>query len=181
MFMVRTYIYLFLFTFATTLSCRSPNGNIKSAHSERPLGFPVYPRIANADPSVREIREFEIPSKLSVIRTDSTLIIRGDSASYKKTPIEVGKNMVIGSIHTLNIFYKDSLIYSRGYERSGFGYYEGCGFSRSSSGIPIPNIEYKIVYLYIIFEADLPPQHMWPYRTSNYKVIYQDTLFAISK
>ncbi len=178
---VRTHIFLLLFTIAMTLSCTSPNGNIKSTQSRRPLGFPVYPPIADADPNIREIREFDIPTKLSVQRSDTLLIIKGDSASYKKTQIGIGKNMVIGSIHTLNIYYKDSMVYSYGYERSGFGYYEGRGFTRSSSGIPIPNIEYKIVYLYIIFETDLPPQHMWMYKTSKYKVIYQDTLSAISK
>lgn len=142
------------------------------------FGFPRLPPIAEADPSIRQPLLLHVPTKLTIERTTDMLSLEIDRSSLEITNLTVGTNMVTG---VQNEFY----IYPEGEPRPANGG-QGLGgidfnlgkqfWHTKPEGIPLPGKKYVVEVDLIVFETDIPPQHMWSPQGKNYKVLWQRTL-----
>jgi hypothetical protein len=143
-------------------------------------GFPVLPPVPNADPSIRRPKEFRLPTRLLVKRTDDQMAVGVDPASLKLVKVEVGANMITGLTHELLVYRGDQLVVS------GYAGLQGTGTTYSSIGtviiqrridkVPQPGEKYTVRIRLSLFETDIPVQHMWSPERGKYKVLWTRTL-----
>jgi hypothetical protein len=144
-------------------------------------GFPVLPRIADADPSVIHEVDARIPTALSVTRTPDQLSYQFDRASSQTVKIMVGKNMVTGVRAEFRVYPQGTAPPQQPaiWLGEGLGGFNSGAFfmNRTRDGIPLPGVTYTIEADIAIFETDIPTQHTWsPTGSPNYKVLWRTTL-----
>jgi hypothetical protein len=143
-------------------------------------GFPVLRPIPNADPSIRREKEFRLPTRLQVKRTDDQISVGVDPDSLKAVKLDVGANMVTGLKDELFVYRGDKLV------RSGYAGLQGTGQTYPSIGtlflqrridkIPQPGEKYTVKVRLSLFETDIPAQHLWSPESGKYKVLWTCTL-----
>jgi hypothetical protein len=143
-------------------------------------GFPVLPPVPNADPSVRREKEFRLPTRLRVKRADDQIELGVDPDSLKPVKLDVGANMVTGLKDELFVYRGDKLVLS------GYAGLQGGGTTYASIGtvvlqrridkIPRPGEKYTVKVRLLLFETDIPAQHMWSPESGKYKVLWTRTL-----
>ncbi|MDH3584725.1 MAG: hypothetical protein OER86_10960 [Phycisphaerae bacterium] len=144
-------------------------------------GFPVRPPITDADPAVRESRAFKVPSRLNVQRTETTIAVSVDMASLRSISLDVGRNMVTGFKHERTVFRGDQIVLSGGHGLGGSADIGTSIINTGLDGIPMPGETYRIEQKFSIFETDIPAQHRWSPSGPRYKVIWSQSISAVSK
>ncbi|MBI3852364.1 MAG: hypothetical protein HY298_19075 [Verrucomicrobia bacterium] len=150
-----------------------------SAKSERWHGFPILPPITNANPSIRQAVSVRVPTKTKVQRTTDSLSVEIDRSSLESTNLMVGTNMVTGVESKWYVYPQGEPRLANGiYGLGGTDFNLGTSFWHTKQGgIPLPGKQYIIEVDLIVFETDIPSQHMWqPQSSKNYKVLWQRTL-----
>lgn len=154
--------------------CASGGGPESSR--ERPFpGFPSYPPIPGADPQVREKRKFQAPTRLIVIRSEDQIAVSVDVKSLEEIELEVGYKMVVGFKH-------QTFVVSQGRKKlrsGGLGGRVDIGTSylnRADGGIPQEGQKYVIEVEFVIFETDIPAQHMWSPESGKYRELWRKTI-----
>ena len=178
---VTLVIFIFVSMLASCTSDKISRSTIDP--NNKFVGFAIYPPIVDADPSVRTSREFEVPAKLNIERTENQIAVSVDRKSLKKISLNVGKNMVTGFKSNI-IIYRGNEILSAGREGLSGGAHPANStdyFNREQDKFPVPGEEYRVEMKFSIFETDIPVQHMWSPQSSKYKVLWSDTISAISK
>jgi hypothetical protein len=153
-----------------------------SAKSEQWPGFPILPPITNADPTIVHPISIRVPTKLKIGRAADVLSVEIDTNSFEYTNLGIGTNMVTG---VENIIY----VYREGESRPAIGGYGlgGIDFNLGTSiwhikadRVPINPMstqKYVVEMDLIVFETDIPSQHMWrPQESEKYKMLWQRTL-----
>ena len=166
-------IALTLIFFIAALNCAPKK------HQERSLfGFPdVRPPIAEADPKIREIARFKIPTKLLVNRENTVIGIKVDTSSLVDTVLSVGRKMATGfSVETYVISGGKRTLSSIGTISGKEAYFGEENLFRDVEGFPIIGESYFIEMVIKIFETDIPPQHMWRPESARYRILWTDTL-----
>lgn len=138
-------------------------------------GFPSYPPIRDADPQVRSKRTFQVPTRLIVKRTPERIEISVDTNSLEAIKLKIGQKMVAGFKHDTFVVSGDQ----RKHWGSGLGGTADIGTSyvtQKLHGIPKPNEKYIIEVTFVVFETDIPVQHMWKPQDGKYKELWTRTL-----
>ena len=171
-------------------------GSILFAEAQVAPGFPEYPPTPDADPGTRHRVEVSMPTRLHVQRTASRFSVSYDLASLRRVTITVGKKMTIG--------VKDELrVYPQGDARpsQSSSLFEGTMNEKESAipllsnpnlltstetltslqnGIPAEGKRYIVEHEIIVFETDVPAQHMWrPGDSRNYKILWEKKLNTV--
>jgi hypothetical protein len=146
----------------------------------KPL-FPQPPPIADADPALRAEQEVLVPTTFKVFRTASVIVVCDDYAPLKPTKLTVGSKMVLG-MSTKLYFYPVGGARGAKPARESLGGLPGKGSSRRSFFYPKRDnlvvdgrpciVELEVV----IFETNIPPQHMWMPQSHKYKELWRTTL-----
>ncbi len=157
-----------------TLGGACTNVSDSNAPSIQP-GFPSSPPIKDADPQIRSDQSFQVPTRLIVKRTPEQIEVSVDTNSLETIELKVGRKMVTG--------FKNEMFVVSGDQRkhcgSGLGgsAYIGTSYiTRKLSGIPKPDVKYVIEVTFVVFETDIPCQHMWSPESDKYKVLWFRTL-----
>jgi len=158
--------------------------------------FPGYPHTPDADPSTRHQVEVSIPTRLSVQRAAGRFSISYDLASLRNVKITVGSKMTIGMKDELRVYIKGDARPSR--YRSVL---EGSMSETAPRAVPLPDANllkstetltsaqdgipaagkrYIIEHDIILFETDVPAQHMWsPESSRNYRLLWEKKLNTV--
>jgi hypothetical protein len=155
--------------------------------SEKPEqwhGFPILPPITNANPSIRLPFLIHVPTELkiertTVERTTDMLSVEINRSSLEATNLMVGTNMVTGVESILYIYPEgEPRPANGGYGLGGTDFNLGTIFRHTKQeGIPLPGKKYVVELDLIVFETDIPSQHMWrPQGSKIYKVLWRRTL-----
>lgn len=154
--------------------CASRSGP-ESRRDRRFAGFPSYPPIRDANPQVREKRKFQVPARLIVMRSEDRIAVSVDMKSLNEIELEVGYKMVVG-------FKRQLFVVSQGKRElwgGGLGGSANIGTSylnRKLDGIPQQGQDYVIEVRFIIFETDIPTQHMWSPEGGKYRELWLKTI-----
>lgn len=154
--------------------CASRSGP-ESRQDRTALGFPSYPPIRDADPQVREKRKFQVPARLIVVRSEDRIAVSVDMKSLEEIELEVGYKMVVGFKH-------QTFVVSEGRKKlrgGGLGGRVDIGTSylnRADGGIPQEGQKYVIEVEFVIFESDIPAQHMWSPESGKYRELWRKTI-----
>ena len=136
-----------------------------------------------------------MPTRLSVQRTADRISISYDPASLRKMNITVGKNMTIGTKDELRVYPKGAArpeqnrtTLEGGMEEKAAGAITWSNsrlrnsaqtFISLTDGIPAAGKRYIIEHDLILFETDVPVQHMWsPASSRNYRILWEKKLTA---
>lgn len=174
---------------ATTAACLPPQpggGNQRlaakaatSAPSDvrpaPPIGFPILPPIANADPSIRQPRNVQVPTRLTIERTDSRIGYQFDPAALQTEPLFVGASMIVGYAWEESVHSNGKTLWTGGGLSTSVAS-SSSGFNRHVDGFPVPGEKYTIETRITVFETDIPPQHMWSPESGKYKVLLTRTI-----
>jgi hypothetical protein len=169
---MKTLITISLLVF--TAGCANPN----VSRTDTPpiyVGFPLYPPIEDANPEVRTKRTFQVPTRLEVKRTANRISVSVDPNSLETIELGVGQKMVAGFKH-------ETFVVSAGKRKQlgwGLGGTADIGtshFTRKLDGIPKPGEKYVIEITVVVFETDIPCQHMWSPGDGKYKELWKRTL-----
>jgi hypothetical protein len=156
------------------LGCARRSAHETKASPPRPL-FPEYPPINDADPQVRSKRTFQVPTRLVVKRTPEGIEYSVETNSLETIEIEVGQKMVFGVKHQAFVVSgnhrKQSGVVLGGTTYTWTGYID-----QKESGIPKPSEKYVIEIIFVIFETDIPSQHLWDPQSDKYKELWTRTL-----
>ena len=165
---------ILLLTCLLVAGCASGSG--RESSQDRPaLGFPSYPPIRDADPQAREKRKFQVPTRLIVIRSEDRIAVSVDMKSLEEIELEVGYKMVVG-------FKTQRFVVSEGRKKlrgGGLGGTADIGTSylnRADGGIPQEGQKYVIEVQFVIFETDIPAQHMWSPESGKYRELWSETI-----
>jgi hypothetical protein len=161
-----------------------PGLSIKPAPDLFKLGylFPLKAPIANADPAICHLVSVRVPTQLKIERTPDTLFVEIDTNSYESTNLTVGTNMLVGNEAELDVYpagKPPALKSGDGSMGSGTGFSASGIWHTKPNGIPLPGKKYEVEMDLVVFETDIPPQHMWMPRGKNYKVLWRRTLKQI--
>ena len=140
-----------------------------------PRHFPVIAPIANADPSIREEREFLVPTRLRIVRSESRIAVEADPDSLQSITLDVGTNMVAGFRNELFIYQDGQLLCSGGSNLGGDWYFGTFNYNTGGFFFPKPGETYEIELRVQIFETDIPAQHMWMPVSPMYKSLWTRT------
>ncbi len=147
-------------------------------HRDRLLPYPSYPTppIRDANPLVREKRKFQVPARLIVIRSEGKIAVSVDMKSLNEIELEVGHKMVTGLKHQMFAVsqgQKKSLGSGLGGVRANIG---TSYITREHYGIPQQGQNYVIEVKFVIFETDIPAQHMWSPGSGKYRELWSKTI-----
>jgi hypothetical protein len=136
-----------------------------------------------------------IPARLSVRRTPGRLSVAYDPASLRNVKIMVGKKMTIGMKDELRVYAEGGtrpVAYRNLHEAElkekqpalPLSNPDFLGsteiLSSDPGGIPAARKRYVVEHDIILFETDIPAQHMWnPESSRNYRVLWEDKLNAV--
>ena len=150
----------------------------RSAGSEHWNGFPILPPIANANPSIRLPLVVHVPTRLKIERTTDMLSLEIDRSSLEATNLTVGTNMVTGVESRIYVYPEGELRpEDGGYSLGGADFNLGTRFWHAAQeGIPRPGKRYIVEADLVVFETDIPPQHMWSPYGKNYAVLWKRSL-----
>lgn len=138
-------------------------------------GFPSYPPIKDANQDARTKRTFQVPTRLDVKRTAKRIDISVDTNSLETIELDVGYKMVTGFKH-------ETFVVSGGKRKrwgGGLGGTADIGTShvtRELDGMPNPGEKYVVEVTLVVFETDIPCQHMWMPESGKYKELWKRTL-----
>jgi hypothetical protein len=153
-------------------------------------GFPEYPPTPEADAATRHRVEVSMPTRLSVQRTSSSLSVSYDLASLRKVKITVGEKMTLGVKDEFRVYRKGDVRpsqYQKLFEGSINEKENNPNLLKSTEtlttvpdGIPALGQRYAVEHDLILFETDIPAQHMWsPGSSKNYKVLWEEKLRTV--
>ena len=152
---------------------------ISCSQRETMIGLPVIGPIDDADPTVRESRSIELPTRLVVTREDKRLSYTVAPDSLETVRISVGRKMVTGLIYELTIRHDDGSVAVSGRRGMTTSANIGEGFiNRSQDGIPVDGESYVVELRFDVFETDIPAQHMWNPRRGKFRVVMTRKLKA---
>ncbi len=139
--------------------------------------FPRYPPIADADPSIREERDFLVPTRLRIVRGESRIAVGVDPDSLESITLDVGVNMVAG-FKIEQFVYRDGEVACPGVTSlSTRGFVLGTNYYNTNlDGVPQCGEIYEIELRLEIFETDIPGQHLWGPKSPKYRVLWTRTL-----
>lgn len=143
------------------------------------FGFSVLGPIADADPSRRVPRDFDVPGRLRIERAPERISIKVDQDSLERPTLKVGENMVTGFNSTIRVLRDGEPILSdfRGITSGTRANLGTSIINRSLDNIPQPSEKYLVEMDVEIFETDIPPQHIWaPNGSDKYRVLWTRTL-----
>jgi hypothetical protein len=98
-----------------------------------------------------------------------------DQQSLIEIELEVGYKMVAGFKHQLFVVSQGE----RKHRSGGLGGSANIGTSflnRSQGGIPQPGQKYVIEVEFVIFETDIPGQHLWSPKSGKYRELWSKTI-----
>lgn len=170
-------LYLALILSGGLLGCSTAAPS--SAKTEQWHGFPILPPITNANPLIRLPFIIHVPARLKIERTTDMLSVEIDRSSFEATNLMVGLNMVTGVESKFYVYPEGELRPANGgYGLGGTDFNLGTSFWHTKQqGIPLPGKKYVVELDLIVFETDIPPQHMWsPQGSKNYKILWQRTM-----
>ena len=151
-------------------SCAPPS------HQQDVLGFPAIPPIANADPSIREEKEFLVATRLRIVRGENSISVEVDPDSLESITVDVGINMVAGFRNDQFIYRDGRLVCPGTFGLGGDWYFGTSTYHTKMFGFPHPGETYEIELHIQIFETDIPSQHLWMPESSKYRILWTRTL-----
>jgi hypothetical protein len=151
-------------------------------------GFPTFPPITNANPSITHQISVRVPTKLKIERTTDMLSVTIDANtnSFESTNLMVGTNMVTG-VRTEDYVYpvgetRSAKYGGRGSLSTDLDFNIGTIFLHTKrDGIPQAGKSYIVEMDLAVFETDIPGGHLWMPESEKYKVIWRRTLKQIVK
>jgi hypothetical protein len=167
---------------AVTTQPTSPQTSTTQAADRRHFaGFPVYPRIANADSADRHDLTFRVPTHLRISRTDTQIFIELDPDTVETVSVSVGKNMVFGMQDESRVLRGENEVVSGIGGLTSFGpdVTPNLGTSilnRSLDHVPNPGEHYTVECKVELFETDLPAQHIWMPQGKKFRVVWTRTI-----
>jgi hypothetical protein len=157
--------------------------------------FPEHPPTSDADPRTRHQVEVSMPTRLSVQRAAGRLSISYDLAALRNMKITVGKKMTIGVKDELRVYLKGdarpsryrSVLEGSMNENAPAVPLSDADLLKSTEtltsvhdGIPAAGKRYIVEHDIILFETDIPPQHMWrPEKSRAFKVLWEKKLDTV--
>ena len=148
--------------------------------SQPMLGFPVLAPRSDADPMLRHLVLFHVPTKLAIERSPDTLSVGVDAESLETTNLLVGTNMEVGYGTRVKVYPEGERPPSA---PDGEGWASGTHISGGTSfyhtkpdGLPLPGTRYVVEMDLFVFETDVPPQHFWSPQDKTYKVLWRRVL-----
>lgn len=168
-------------------------GSVLFAWAQVVPGFPEYPPTPDADPATRHQVEVSMPTRLQ--RTSSRLSVSYDLASLRKVKIMVGEKMTLGIKDELRVYPKGDVRPSQYRNRLEGSLNEKAPriplsdpnllksnetLTSVPDGIPAAGKRYIVEHDIILFETDIPAQHMWtPGSSTNYRVLWEKKLNTV--
>lgn len=146
----------------------------------KPL-FPEPPPIADADPALRTEQEVLVPTSFKVFRTANVMVFCDDYEPLKPTKLIVGSKMVLGMSTKLYIYPLGGVRPSEP-NRQSLGGLPRRGRSGKSffypkrDGFLVPGKPCIVELEVVVFETDIPAQHMWMPQSDKYKVLWRTSL-----
>ena|SRR6266446_5243001 len=143
--------------------------------------FPQPPPIADANPALRAEQEVRVPTTFKVFRTAKVMVFYKDCEPLKPTKLLVGSKMVLGMSTKLYIYPVGGVRSAKPTQESLGGLPRKGTRSRSlfypkADGPLVPGKPCIVELDVVIFETDIPPQHMWGPESGKYKVLWRTTL-----
>jgi hypothetical protein len=134
-----------------------------------------------------------MPTRLSVQRMADRLSVSYDHASLRNVKITVGRKLTIGIKDELRVYLKDGerpvryrsvLEESMNEKEFGAVPLSDANLLKSTEtlttvrdGIPAAGKRYIVEHDIVLFETDVPAQHMWsPESSNNYRVLWEKKL-----
>ena len=102
------------------------------------IGFPVVPPIADADPSVRQTRDVQVPTRLNVVRTADGIGYGLDGNSLETVQLDVGLNMIVGRSWEAFVYQNGQMVCPAGSGLGGLGGWGGGTPGRCGSRVERP-------------------------------------------
>jgi hypothetical protein len=141
------------------------------------------------DASSRHRVVVSMPKQLSVQRTSGSLTVSYDLDSVRKVKVAVGEEMILGVKDEFRVYPKGEVRPSQFQKRfeGSINEKDNSNLLRSTEtlnsvpdGIPEVGKRYVVEHDIILFETDVPAQHMWsPESSKNYKVLWEESLRAV--
>jgi hypothetical protein len=131
--------------------------------SQDPLSppFPSYPPIHDANPQVRQRQKFQVPTQLIITQQEDKIAVSIDMDSIEEIELEVGHKMVTGLRHQLFVVSQGKKkLCSSGLVGGTTDIYTSY-INRELGSIPQQYQDCMIEVKFVIFETDIPTQHMW--------------------
>jgi hypothetical protein len=157
--------------------------------------FPEYPPTPDTDPGTRHQVEVSMPTRLSVQRAAGRLSVSYDLASLRNVKITVGNKMTIGMRDELRVYLRGearplrcrNILEGSINENAPTIPLSDPNLLKSTEtltsvqdGIPAAGKRYTVEHDIILFETDVPAQHMWsPESSGNYRVLLEKRLNAV--
>ena len=157
-----------------TVGCASSSISETNTPAIHP-GFPSYPPIKDANPNIRTKRTFQVPTRLDVKRIAERIDVSVDTNSLETLELDVGDKMVAGFKHEMFVVSGDKRRQWGG-GLGGTAYIGTSHVIQKLDGIPKPGEKYIVEITFIVFETDIPGQHMWMPENGKYKEIWKRTL-----
>lgn len=146
--------------------------------------FPEPMPVADANPAITSSLALKVPTKLIIERTPDTLSVSvDDQKNIEAVKLDAGSKMIVGVQFEL-------FVYPEGEARPATERSSGLGgpdfnlgtrtLNAKQDGIPAKGVKYVVEMDLVVFETDVPPQHMWsPAGSKKYKVLLRRTLKQI--
>lgn len=141
--------------------------------------------LSGDDGSARHRVVVSMPGRLRVQRTSSGLSVSYDLASLRKVKITVGEKMILGVRGEIRVYPKGEARpaqFQRLFEGSVDEKDGNLNLWRSAENFEIPGEgkRYVVEHDLILFETDVPAQHMWsPGSRKNYRVLWEEKLRVV--
>lgn len=147
-----------------------------------PREFTLVPNIKDADPFTRTPVMVQLPTRLKVVRTNDFLAITTDANSLKGLQVTVGARMVLGVRYLLFVHAEGEARGNRNTEGLSVGPEFQLGSMTSFVGVPEQPGRKTVVEMdLMLFETDVPAQHMWSPYSDKFKVLWKRTLREVIK
>jgi hypothetical protein len=131
------------------------------------------------DASGPRAQSVRVPAGLSLSRGLDTLSVSIDPASLADTQVTVDPGMLLGVESETVVFPVGQQPPTAGRK----GYASGTDFSLGTStwstradGIPVPGTRYVAEMHLVLFETDVPSQHLWDPHSGRYRALWTRTL-----
>lgn len=137
--------------------------------------------IADADPAVREEQEVLVPTALTAVRNGGVVEVGQDNETLKTIKLMVGSKMLVGMSTELYVYPEGGARPAQPQRMGLSGPPSKSSKSKSllhprPDGFLQPGKPYVIEQEVVIFETDIPAQHMWNPHGERYKVLWRATL-----
>jgi hypothetical protein len=142
--------------------------------------FPVLGPVEGADPERLHVEALEVPMALVVESSHLGTTVRFDDKSAVPLKLEVGHKMVVGCEWTLYYFRgEERVVLRRGVGGSLEGLTNGSHVIQGLQEIVDVQASLQLIAELLIFETDIPSQHMWMPKNGKYRILWRGVVSGV--